>query len=521
MTLLEIIFLFGILMMLIGRFYQLRYTTTDFDTFGHLYFSKRLKAERLGPFGPITSNVVASKAIPNPFFINWFFVHLFGIDLLTKINRSLNTLIDTFFSGVFFVILHLAGFRLQTILLALLIYLSTPLWTTLVISGPRLRSFTPRLLSEVLVMLYFTFIYVDIGLSEWQIIAITSAMSFAVLSSSKFGVQSILFTGLLCALIDLSLLPIIPLALSVLCLILFFRVPFLSSVKHHFNHLKWYANLNRKGLSYAANRSNLKGLWSKNRSMASNLQDLLMTKAKDKGPLAGSILISFTLPLIVLIFWDFQFFRSFEFSTPIMAVLLLFIVINIKFFTFLGESERYLSHVAILLTCGFSSIIQKYELIWVVAFLLIFNSLYFFNSIRILSKKVSAGKQTNDKITAFLGTLQPKVVLCFPYHVGSYFQILLETDHQLFGSILTDNEEHPITKKGLEPSYPYLDLDRLDEMSNDFGVNLLVLRKSALATAGFEGWNPPSEWQVIKTIGKGVMIYERNKDETDTFEKPG
>ena len=504
---LEIIFLIGILLILIGRFYQIQYTTTDFDTFGHLYFAKRLKAEKVGPFGPITSNVVASKAIPNPFFINWFLVHSLGIDRLIKKNKSLNTWIDTFFAGIIFFLLYFARFQMETILLTILIYLSTPLWTTLVISGPRLRSFTPRLLSEIFVMLYFGCFYIDVGLTQWQIIAITSAISFAVLSSSKFGTQSLLFTSTLCAIIDLSLMPVVPVLISVVFLISFFKIPFLSSIKHQFNHLKWYSSLNKKGLSYSANRSNLKGLWLQNRSFISNVQNILMNKAKDKGPLAGFILISFTLPLIVLIFLDFQFFRSLEVSSPILAGILLFLVINIRSLTFMGESERYLSHLAILLSLGFCLMMQRHNSEGLLAMILVFNFLYFFNSIRILKKKGGAGELTNDKVTAFLGTLKPKVVLCFPYHVGSYFQILLETDHKLFGSILTDNKEHPITKRGLEPSYPYLDLKRLEEMTSDFGVNLLVLRKSDLVSAGFDGWQPPSEWQLIKTIDQGTNIY--------------
>jgi hypothetical protein len=493
------------------RIYQLKFAKTDFDTYGHLYFSKQLKVNRLGPFGPIPVNVIGAKPIYNPFFWNWFLVNMLGLKPLIKFQKFINSGLDIVFASLVYFLLKLAGYSQEISLMVVLFYLSCPLWAMLGNSTPRLRSFTPRLFSEIGVMLYFFFLYVDLNIPFVWVLFLATVIAFAVVASSKFGLQAIVFISLVTAIIDFSFTPIIPLVISLIAALIVSKGSFLGLLKHQMNHLKWYFTVNRNGDIPTSTRSSLSGVWDPQMGVMRNIYNIIFFRATKKGILAGSILIPFMLPLIILGIVYYNEFWKQPFSAPVLASIVVYSLINLRSLLFLGESERYLNHMAILLALSFVLLAEETNNMWLLYVTLLCGLIIIMNNIRIFNARVKGGSQisVNDEITSYLKTIPKRNIICFPYHTGSYFKILLETDHMLFGSILTDLKTHPIKQRGLESKYPLMNLGRLDEMSRDFGVNLIVLNRTQLHNLNLTEWSPPEGWNEICKISKDISLFEK------------
>ena len=61
------------------RYMVVRSAPIDFDTYGHLYFAKELKLQKVNPFGNIKLNVVGNDGFSHPFLLHWI-ISFFPID---------------------------------------------------------------------------------------------------------------------------------------------------------------------------------------------------------------------------------------------------------------------------------------------------------------------------------------------------------------------------------------------------------------------------------------------------------
>lgn len=491
------------------RFYLLKFHKPSFDNFGHLYFSKQLKKHGRGPLGPIPVDVELAKPVYNPFFYNWLMVHLLGIRKLIKYEGLINSIVDLLFSILIIIMMQCAGYSLRLSLWTVLLYVSSPLWSSMKNSGPRLNGFSPRLFSEICVMTYFFIAYENLGLDIYFVNVILIVLSIILFSTSKFGTQALIFISLTTALMEWSFFPIIPVFIGMILWIILSRGVGLKLLRHQLKHLKWYFRLNANGEISASKRNNFGDYWYRSKSFLWNLRRFLTIKSFHNGFLAGGLMIPFFIPLLLIFILFPEVANQNNFYHPVLAAIIVYLLTNFRYLLFIGESERYLNHVAILICVVFVSSFSSLKFEWVIPLMVTLNFLFLFDLVRKLRIEGidTSTFDLNQKITSYLMSMpNPQTIICYPYHFGSYFQILLETKHKMFGSILTDYKTHPITVKKLELEYPFLDLSRLNEMSNNYGVSVLVY-KDVLN----QSWLPPSNWELIKTFEEGLSIYI-NKD---------
>jgi hypothetical protein len=140
----------------------------NFDTYGHLYFSKEVKEQKSGPFGEIKVNVVGSTGFSHPFFLHWL-VSFFPIDKVMKYQKVINPSLDSLFTVIIYIVFRKIGFSQEEAFLISAIYIFTPMWFSNLSMGPRITSFTPRLFSEILSNSFFIITLVPLGLSYWSI----------------------------------------------------------------------------------------------------------------------------------------------------------------------------------------------------------------------------------------------------------------------------------------------------------------------------------------------------------------
>lgn len=494
------------------RLYMIRFSKSDFDAYGHMYMAKQLDKYRLGPFSTIPVNVVASKGFKYPFFFHWLIVNSIGIDRLIRFNRIINPLLDLLFVALYTFILWKSGFDLDTCIITGVLYLSCPYTFIASAAWPRLGNFTPRLFSEILSMMYFSLFFIDLEGFSWLKVSLIVLLGTVLVSSTKFGLQAILFLSILISIGLFSILPSVYMFGSVLTSLIISNGLMFDVLKAQLAHLRWYFFKNLQGGMSISDRSNLKQVWDRDVSIAKNIFRIVYTYSKSKGPLAGTLLIPYTLPFLVLaLYYDFP---NRALLVVVISGILLFFLVNLRVLLFLGESERYISHVLIILSLGLSLFIVKEHLYVLFITLMAYNFSHMIQEARVnkIRQRNLTLADTNDLIIKKLSqdTMTQRTIICFPYHLGSYYSILLLTPHKVFGVLLTDFESHPIIEEGLSLKYPFLDLNKLEYLHKKFGVDTIVYNEKSLSRAGIPHWKPPSNWQEVFASGT-IRIMECQK----------
>ena len=232
----------------------------DFDSHGHLYFAKELKAQQQGPFGSITTKVIDGIGFSAPFLWHWI-VGFFSIPFISKHQRYWNPLIDSLFAvAIYSLTLHL-GFSVDAAFLSIALYVLTPMWFSRLAVGPRIQSFSPRLSGELATNLFFVVVCLPLDLPAGLTLVIGVVLAGYVLASSKFGVQALLFLTPLISIFLASWLPLVALFLAVLMVAAVSKGMFLNSLKQQLSHLRWYFLKNLKGGMAVSNRNRFDELY--------------------------------------------------------------------------------------------------------------------------------------------------------------------------------------------------------------------------------------------------------------------
>lgn len=459
-----------------------------FDTYGHLYACQQVENGKTGPLKPIKTKMVGSKDFPYPVLYHWMLVKIFGFKNFLNWHWCLNPIIDLLFTGLMGFIFY-SLFGLEIALKSSLLYLLIPLCFTLISSGPRLRSWSPRLFTEVTVGLYFIMPYLSnflhVPSAYWICFALMTILAIIVLGSSKFGLQALIFIGVPASLFSWSTIFILPGLAAFLLLIILTKGDFYKTVLRQYSHLKLYYQRNESGKAAVRDRSNVvKSMkFPEGTSFFKRINLFIFNRPSENGILA--MLLRFPSYLIVtagiILFWkEGHASELFLLSAPILAGFLAFLIISIPSFLFLGEAERYPIHVAILSSLALVLMANEASYgNWMYQGLVVYGFLYMLWDYkdRLLKRNQNTEKFPESSIEYLNQSKEPLVLLCYPYHVGPLLRFLVETPHLGIATIFCDTETEEFIKKDYEEAYGYLKLDRLDKLYQDFGVNTVILRE--------------------------------------------
>ena len=224
----------------------------QFDSYGHLYYAKELKAQGQGPFGSIKVKVISNEGSSLPFLWHWI-LGFFSIPFIIKHQKYWNPIIDSFFAILIYMIALRLGLSNHDSLLAYALYIFTPMWFSRLAIGPRVNSFTPRLSGEIVANLFYIIVCLPIDAPHWALLLGGGLLSGYVIASSKFGIQALLFLTPLVSLLLFSWLPLLALALGVLIVSFASKLKFLNHIKKQFSHLKYYFQKNLIKEAFAKN----------------------------------------------------------------------------------------------------------------------------------------------------------------------------------------------------------------------------------------------------------------------------
>jgi len=497
------------------RLFAVRGCTRGFDETGHLYFAKEVKRQGVGPFGSIMLKVVEAEKLSNPFMWNWLISFLPAV-FLAKYYKIVNPCLDAAFTVVLFFLLYSLPLSHELVVIGSLLYLLTPMWFSRLSIGPRVNELTPRLASEIATNLFFIVTLLPIGWEQNAIIAVGAVLAFFVLTTSKFGLQALVLLVPTVSIISQSYFPIISLCFGFILGLVLSKHSFSNALSHHIKHLAWYFQKNLKGEMPVSKRNSFDRDY-EYRLDESRFWYLLrvINLLIGRNSYTGVIL---KLPVLffVLIGWFYVESNTITdvVMAPVLASSLIFVLINMPSLLFLGEAERYLNHVAVFIVMVAVLIavqLDSYVYLWgVIAYgmlyLLVEGLVY-----PLVNKKVAVGQHDADKIVAFLQQQRPTIVLDFPYHAcDSVYRIMADTPHKTVFPFGTTAEFSQRLETKYGAKYPYVDLNKLEDMRNDFGANILVTRIAELEKIMGPEWQPPKGWRLIDLGCKSeqVFIYE-------------
>ena len=484
----------------------------DFDTYGHLYFAKEVKDQQSKPWGAIKLKVWGGGVFHHPFYWHWL-VGFFSINKVLKYQKWINAILDIVFTVCLYLVMLELGLGTTEALLGVLLYLFTPMWFSRLSTGPRVTSLTPRLASEIFLNVVFIIIILNAGQGIDFYIVLAMILCSLVVLSSKFGIQALLFLGtatsMLTPSVELLLVFVGGFALAVAVT----GGQIVPSLREQLRHLTLYYKKNRSGLAAISNRNS--HLASK---LLANLQEKKWQEVIKLLLITNSYTaVIFKMPMLLVLF---SFLMLGEvgidraFIVPIFASVLVYLIVNHPKLLFLGEAERYLNHVALLIVISSVMVASETNLYWPL-WLLVFYGIGYWLAEIVLFIFMSPGKKRDeaDRVVEefLLRDNKPRLILSYPYHAVGIFRIMLCTPHHVIYSVNMNGNTRESFVEKFEADYPYIRLDKLDDLVAETDLNTLILRRHSLVARGYADWCPsPSQGWLKKDLPQSEYdVYER------------
>lgn len=482
-----------------------------FDSWGHLYFSMETKRSGAGPFRPIKPKVVGAEEFHYPLLLHWLY-GLLPRRLLREKIQLINPAIESIFLGVFSGFIWKAGWPIEVVALSAILYILTPSWFSKVSIGPRVLNFTTRIFSEIAFPLGLAIALFELGLPPAAAVALATLTFAFILLGSKFGVQTVVLVTPLAGALAQSWTLVTAWLLAFPVALILSRGAIAEQLRQQAQHLKWYFQELRAGRTLINGRNSTRFLvlWDSKRSAAANARKLIFSwfaRNSFTAVLLKAPHIPIALVLLVVASTRGMPFPR-ELAGPLLAAAAIYLVTSLRWFLFLGEAERYLSHISIFTNLLFVLLCMSLDLqalIWLVA---AYGLAFSVGEAILLRKGLEGGdSRAEDEVIAYLRQLiEPRTVVIFPYHAVSPYRIMIETEHETVFPWLSGSR-HKSEIREVE-DYPYLDLHRLDRLVELTFADLLIV-SSAERSGRLSGWTAPHSWIRVDLGVDEFEIYER------------
>lgn len=392
------------------------------------------------------------------------------------------------------------------------LYLVAP-GLTLFHIGPRAFSATPRIFAQTLYALAILVWLMSLppveALSQTAAAAIAAALFAAILLSSKFGLQNLLFALPVASLLG-DVVPLLLALVAAFPLALLLSGGFLlRQLRGQYDHLAWYLKLNRAFVAHRANWRRLAEALRRGRFGE------FVVEAAWHNPLLSGFVRHLPLFLAVALALrsdgpplDAQQQAALAFA---LAALPPWLITAFGPFRILGESERYLEFAFPAAWLLLWSAAPPDARMWLfIAFALGFLAVYAAN-LRVLA--IAAARADGallDEVAATLRRFRAPVLLCL--HDPESYRFLWDTDARLckYNGDLSLRGEAGAFLAWFFWRYPHVHPGRLSEICARYGVDTILLKRQAARRLEeqFGAGYPLAGWEVVFENG-AYQLYRR------------
>ncbi|MDG6095977.1 hypothetical protein EXU34_00780 [Alteromonas sp. ZYF713] len=461
-----------------------------FDSDAHFYFYRQLKTTGRSPFAGVPTNVVHSNEAKLPLLWHWLLT-LVPFELTYAFCKYINALIELAFC--------LAGYLLLSTLMAdnyafwvVILYLTTPLWFSTLAIGPRIVGFTPRLSCEILLSTFFLLVTLGNTIPLYMSLSLLTVIAFVTILSFKFGLQAIVFISGLYALMTFDVTPVVAIMIAAVLANWVSGGYFFDALRNQVEHLIWYFNMVRRGEGAISQRNAMRAFpvyepnqakrfiaGAMNSLFVSNSYTIVLLKLPVLMVLLGFYIATLMTPDAALLSTGAFF--------VVLSAAIIFLLTSSRLFLFLGEAERYLNCIALLICVELVNYCVAYGQTYLL-YLLTGYGLAIFVLEYLLYPKLTGQsvmvKDAKDDLTVLNWLANhrgPLTLLLYPYHAATgLWRILGRTEHKLVFCFNLNKAFAERFESRYAATYPFTNLHKIDEMADDFGLNCVVIDKSKL-----------------------------------------
>lgn len=488
----------SIILFLCFLFRRLFIITKSSDVSVHLWHIKKSKICGFGKHNAFKSIFNGTKGYPSfPHFI----LSLIPDKERARIGYLLNIIYDCisifiiYFIAKFIFSRNLLPIDNQFIephLMAVILYGTTPIMLPYT---SRLKSFGGRTFGNLMNIIYFLALGIFIISHNYLFLLFTFLSGILIVLSSSFGMQVMIFFSLIVSIIYLEIIPILILAAIFFIGIVFPFFGIKDILRFKLNHYIWYKNNYQKGTT-ATDRNRLMDFILYPFYAFSDKKKFFLLSYKRLTP----IITAYSLPaLVFLIYWfavDSEFYFSlindelnkYLFSITF-ASIVAFLLTSLKWFSFLGEAERYFEYSAWAIILLFVSVCYKHGYYNLMFYLAIFHIcvilLNFSASMRLnFRKSMRINEDTYfNEIIEFLKSKNEGRILSIPtklnfklsYYINQnlkfYYQFIVED--KIDGFKRQQNDE--IVYNFVKPDFRHF--------IDNYNISIIVAEKKALRSS--------------------------------------
>lgn len=412
----------------------------SYDVYGHNLYARRLKQGNGNAFDAITLPTVCPKPFAHPFFWHWL-VGKFDLEKVLERQKYINAVFDALFISFLCWLLSLVISSNSTLFMVGLLYAFSPLLFTGLSIGPRANQFTPRLTAELLVCSYFFILVFSSIFDTFTLVLLLTIFGSLGLMWSKFSVQAILFISVTYAFLSFCVgdpiwgTILIAHVLTLVIVGAISRGRYIAQLKEQISHLIYYAKSNFRGQTVISNRNNFTFLiQKKGQGYRSYMKHVIESCLVHN----SYILLILKFPLVVFVLasmvqMDVNQMLDSTVLRVCLASFIIYFFVNLKWFLFLGEAERYITNTGLIWILGFCQLqIESQTIItWLI---IIYGAVYLLAEALYHRFKSPYAVQLENKTQTFLSYLQgfsnQQVIFMLPnYVLGGLFRICISTKH--------------------------------------------------------------------------------------------
>ena len=183
--------------------------------------------------------------------------------------------------------------------------------------------------------------------------------------------------------------------------------------------------------------------------------------------------------------------------TPIAVASIVYLLVNQRKLLFLGEAERYLNHIVVIIIVCAIDLANQLNVAWVVMGDHCIRRFYWivesFVLTKILSSRESKGGRGNRTVFKRLQT--DLLAASFPYHNYCLYRVMLLSEHNVIIPVhMTTAVRQQFVERFVQ-RYAYFDLTNLGRDVGATGLSTIILDIKALENRGLADWRPSSEWK--------------------------
>jgi hypothetical protein len=469
--------------------------TKSSDVSVHLWHIKKSKIFGFGKHNAFNSIFDGTKGYPS---LPHFILSLFPEKKWIRIGYLLNIIYDcinifiVYFAAKFIFSRNFIPINNQFIephLMAVLLYGTAPIMLPYT---SRLKSFGGRTFGNLMNIIYFSSLGMLIITNNYFSLFFLLLSGILIILSSSFGMQVMIFFSIILSIIYLTIIPIVMLAFIFLIGIFFPFLGIKDILRFKLNHYIWYKKNYQKGTT-AADRNRLIDFIQYPLYAFKDRKKFFVLSFKRLTP----IIAAYSLPALVFLIYWFAVDSSVYFDlvnnevnkyllSITFASIVIFFITSLKWFSFLGEAERYFEYSAWAITLLFVIVCYKNNYYNLLIYLLILHVcivlINFTASVRQNIRKALRIEENKnlEQILEFLKSKSEGRVLSIPTKLNFILGYFISNSLKFYYQFIVEDKINGFKKQCEdEIVYNYIIPD-FEHFIDKYMVNIIVVEKKAI-----------------------------------------